>query len=131
MPRTIQAESYLKLIERAEAHYSRQGFVKWSDLASEIGVSRQRVHQMMRIAVKSHYISKADLDRYRSPASRHKQAQENEELRSELKRCRVQFTLTQENHKWLTALRAEAPPHTTIGDLINTVLTTCRKTPNE
>ena len=51
MPRTVQTDRYIDLINRAEAHYNRQGFVKWSDLATEIGVSRQRILQMMQIAI--------------------------------------------------------------------------------
>lgn len=123
MPRTVQIDRYVDLIKRAEAHYSRQGFVKWSDLASELGVSRQRILQMMQRAIGLGHITRSDLDRYRSVASRSKMARQNKELRRDLKRRRMQITLTPENYEWLVAACESGSYGTTRSDLINTALT--------
>lgn len=123
MPRTVQIDRYIDLIKRAEAHYSRQGFVKWSDLASELGVSRQRILQMMQIAIGLGHITADDLDRYRSVASRSKMALQNKEMRRDLERCRMQLTLTPENYEWLVAACEFGSYGTTRSDLINTALT--------
>lgn len=123
MPRTVQIDRYIDLIKRAEAHYSRQGFVKWSDLASELGVSRQRILQMMQSAIGLGHINADDLDRYRSVASRSKMARQNKELRRDLKRRRMQITLTPENYEWLVAACESGSYGTTRSDLINTALT--------
>lgn len=123
MPRTVQTDRYIDLIKRAEAHYSRQGFVKWSDLASELGVSRQRILQMMQIAIGLGHITTDDLERYRSVASRSKMALQNKEMRRDLERCRMQLTLTPENYEWLVAACESGSYSTTRSDLINTALT--------
>lgn len=123
MPRTVQIDRYIDLIKRAEAHYSRQGFVKWSDLASELGVSRQRILQMMQIAISLGHITADDLQRYRSVASRSKMALQNKEMRRDLERCRMQLTLTPENYEWLVAACESGSYGTTRSDLINTALT--------
>ena len=70
MSRPRKLTSYTELIKRAEAQYENQGFVKWSQLATELGVSRQLVMQMMHRAVGYDLITLADLERYRSPGSR-------------------------------------------------------------
>jgi len=122
MPRTVQTDRYIDLIKRAEAHYSRQGFVKWSDLASELGVSRQRILQMMQIAIGLGHITADDLERYRSVASRSKLARQNEEMRRDLKRRHVQLTLTPENYEWLVAACDSGSYGTSRSDLINLAL---------
>jgi len=123
MPRTIQPESYLKLIERAEAHYSRQGFVKWTDLATELGLSRQRILQLLQQAVGLGYITSDDLDRYRSEAARRMAARTNRELRRDLERLKLQLVLTPDNLRWLDSAHAAAPHGATRSDLINIAIT--------
>lgn len=123
MPRTAQLDRYLDLITRAEAHYDRQGFVKWSDLASELGVSRQRILQMMQAAIGFGHITSDDLERYRSVASRSKAAHQNTEKRRDLERLRIQLTLTPENYEWLVAALESGSYGTTRNDLINIALT--------
>lgn len=123
MPRTAQLDRYIDLITRAEAHYDRQGFVKWSDLASELGVSRQRILQMMQAAIGFGHITSDDLERYRSVASRSKATQQNTEKRRDLERLRIQLTLTPENYEWLVAALESGSYGTTRNDLINIALT--------
>lgn len=123
MPRTAQLDRYLDLIKRAEDHYDRQGFVKWSDLASELGVSRQRILQMLQAAIGFGHITSDDLERYRSVASRSKLARQNTEMRRDLERLRIRLTLTPENHEWLVATCGASDNGTTRNDLINTALT--------
>lgn len=123
MPRTAQLDRYIDLITRAEAHYDRQGFVKWSDLASELGVSRQRILQMMQAAIGFGHITSDDLERYRSVASRSKATHQNTEKRRDLERLRIQLTLTPENYEWLVAALESGSYGTTRNDLINIALT--------
>jgi hypothetical protein len=120
---TLPASRYQAMIKRAEIHYARQGFVKWSDLAFELGVSRQRILQMMQQAVCLGHLTEDDLDRYRSEAARRAAARTNEELRRGLSRLKVSVVLTPENLEWLSKTHADAPHGTTVGDLINTAIT--------
>jgi hypothetical protein len=47
----LDIDTYVDLIERCERHYATQGFVKWTDLATELGVSRQLILQKLQRAV--------------------------------------------------------------------------------
>lgn len=121
---------YTELIELAEAHYTRQGFVKWSDLASVLGLSRQRILQLMQQAVCLGYITAADLDRYRSEAARRAAARTNETVRRDLEKLKIRVVLTPENYQWLTATHADSASGITTGDLINTAITHFRTSAN-
>jgi sugar phosphate isomerase/epimerase len=123
MTRSLPTERYTELINLAEAHYARQGFVKWSALATELGLSRQRILQLMQQAVCLGHITGEDLDRYRSEASRRKAARTNSELRREAERLKLQLLLTPANRSWLDAALEAAPAGTTRSDLINTAIT--------
>jgi Mn-dependent DtxR family transcriptional regulator len=117
------AARYAQLLARAEAHYARQGFVKWSDLATELGLSRQRILQMMQQAVCLGLITGDDLDRYRSADSRRKAAQSSREERRALERLKLQLVVTPENRLWLDTALEAAPAGTSRCDLINTAIT--------
>jgi Mn-dependent DtxR family transcriptional regulator len=117
------AAPYAQLLGLAEAHYARQGFVKWTDLATELGLSRQRILQMMQQAVCLGLITGDDLDRYRSVDSRRKAAQSNRKERRALERLKVQLVVTPENRLWLDTALEAAPAGTSRCDLINTAIT--------
>jgi AraC-like DNA-binding protein len=123
MSKAVPPERYTELITLAEAHYSRQGFVKWSALATELGLSRQRILQLLQQAVGLGYITSDDLDRYRSEAARRMAARTNRELRRDLERLKLQVVLTPDNLSWLDAALAAAPYGITRSDLINTAIT--------
>ena len=127
MARSLEHARYTELLKRAEAHYERQGFVKWSDLATELGVSRQRVMQMLQSAVGHNLITGDDLDRYRSPSSRSKLSRANEALRREIDKQRIKLALLPENYAWLESAMQASPQGTTRGDLINAAITHYRK----
>lgn len=123
MSKSVPPERYQQLLELAEAHYSRQGFVKWTDLATELGLSRQRILQLLQQAVGLGYITSDDLDRYRSEAARRMASRTNRELRRDLERLKLQLVLTPDNLRWLDVAHAAAPHGATRSDLINTAIT--------
>jgi len=122
----LNPDTYTDLIERCERHYAAQGFVKWSDLATELGVSRQLILQKLQRAVCHGLISPADLDRYRSTAARNTLGRTNEGIRRANDRLRVQLTLTPDNHQWLRD-QVERRPGVTTADLINGFITRARE----
>jgi hypothetical protein len=122
----LNPDTYADLIARCERHYSAQGFVKWSDLATELGVSRQLILQKLQRAVCHGLISSADLDRYRSTAARTTLGRTNEDIRRANARWRVQLTLTPDNHRWLLD-QVQSRPGVTTADLINGFITRARE----
>lgn len=130
MPSPLSLQRYTELIKRAESHYERQGFVKWADLGNEMGVSRQRILQMMQQAVGYNLLTGEDLARYRSAASREAVARANEEYRRKLEKHRIQITLLPDNYEWLESAMMSAPSGTTRNDLINAAITNYAKHTN-
>jgi AraC-like DNA-binding protein len=130
MTRPTSTDRYSEVIALAEAHYARQGFVKWTDLATELGLSRQRILQLLQRAVCLGLITEDDLDRYRSEAARRMASRTNAALRRDLEKLKLHLVLTPANHEWLTAAHAAAPHGTTTSDLINAALTQYRTTAN-
>jgi hypothetical protein len=122
----LDIDTYVDLIERCERHYAAQGFVKWSDLATELGVSRQLILQKLQRAVCHGLVSPADLDRFRSTAARTRLGRTNEDIRRANDRFRVQLTLTSDNHQWLRA-QVQSRPGVTTADLINGLITRARE----
>lgn len=122
----LNTDTYADLIERCERHYAAQGFVKWSDLATELNVSRQLILQKLQRAVCHGLISSADLDRYRSTAVRNTLGRTNEGIRRANDRLRVQLALTPDNHRWLRA-QVQSRPGVTAADLINGFITRARE----
>jgi predicted transcriptional regulator len=88
------------LIQAAERYFERQGYVKWSDLARDFGISRQAVHQRLTNAVASGVLPAEDLERYRTVTSRRKAAQTRQETRK-LRSFAASFS--HENAVWLDA----------------------------
>jgi hypothetical protein len=106
--------------------YATQGFVKWTDLATELGVSRQLILQKLQRAVCHGLVTPADLDRFRSTAARTRLGRTNEDIRRANDRFRVQLTLTPDNHQWLRA-QVQSRPGVTTADLINGLITRARE----
>ena len=123
---TLDIDTYVDLIERCERHYAAQGFVKWTDLATELGVSRQLILQKLQRAVCHGLVTPADLDRFRSTAARTRLGRTNEDIRRANDRFRVQLTLTADNHQWLRA-QVQSRPGVTTADLINGLITRARE----
>lgn len=123
---TLDIDTYVDLIERCERHYAAQGFVKWADLATELGVSRQLILQKLQRAVCHGLVTPADLDRFRSTAARTRLGRTNEDIRRANDRFRVQLTLTSDNHQWLRA-QVQSRPGVTTADLINGLITRARE----
>lgn len=126
MTKPLPESRYHELRSRAEAHYARQGFVKWSDLAFELGVSRQRILQLIQAAVELGHLTESDVERYRSEASRRAAARTNEKARRQLDKLKLRIALTPENFEWLESSMGSASPGTTRSDLINTAITQYR-----
>jgi len=121
----MRAPDLAHLITTAEAHYDARGFVKWTDLATELGTSRQRILQMMQKAVCLGLITGTDLDRYRSESSRRAASRNNKQLARDREALTIRVTLTPENRAWLRH-QVQDHPGTTSSDVINTVLTQTR-----
>ena len=122
----LDIDTYVDLIERCERHYATQGFVKWTDLATELGVSRQLILQKLQRAVCHGLVTPADLDRFRSTAARTRLGRTNEDIRRANDRFRIQLTLTSDNHQWLRA-QVQSRPGVTTADLINGLITRARE----
>lgn len=127
MTKPLPESRYRELRARAEAHYARQGFVKWADLGWELGVTRQRVLQMIQTAVERGHLTEADVERYRSESSRRAASRTNEKARRQLDKLKLRIALTPENFEWLESTMGGAASGTTRSDLINTAITQYRK----
>ena len=123
--RTTDPARYEQVVALAESHYAARGFVKWTDLATELGVSRQRILQMLQTALCLGLINGSDLDRYRSESSRRAASRTNKELSRERAALTISVTLTPENRVWLRH-QVQAQPGTTSSDVINILLTQAR-----
>jgi len=89
------------LINTCERLYARDGYVKWTEVALELGVSRQAVHDRLKRAVASGKVSQADFERYRSASSRATASRRREHERDEAAKRLIQIQLTPENLTWI------------------------------
>lgn len=85
-----------------ERIYKRDGFVKWSEVATALGISRQAVHARLKKAVEAGDLTEVEYDRWRSVSSRLSQSKQNRVIKKENERCRISVVLTPENKKWMT-----------------------------
>lgn len=112
------------LVATCERIYARDGFVKWADVATEHGISRQAVQARLKKATESGHLSPEDVTRWMSMSARLTQTKRNAEARKAQERLRIQLTLTPENGDWLwrecdiRGLRT--------GDIINGLITKAR-----
>lgn len=57
------------LIQACESYYHEHGYVKWSDIAAQLGVSRQAVAQRLKTACKNGEISSYTYKQWRPQGS--------------------------------------------------------------
>lgn len=116
------------IIATCERIYARDGFVKWSDVATEHGISRQAVQARLKKATETGRLSPEDVTRWMSMSARLTQTKRNAEARRAEDLLRIQMTLTPENGDWL---RRECTVRgLRSGDIINGLITkarTCQK----
>lgn len=104
--------------------YKRDGFVKWSDVARALGISRQAVHLRVKQAVATGDLDEATYELYQSMSSRRAAARTNEELRRDQAKRRPQILFTPDNYAWL---RAESElRRVSISDLVNGLVNRAR-----
>lgn len=126
LPRALVSTE--QLLKYCADFYKRDGFVKWSDVARALGISRQAVHLRVKQAVAAGDLDEATFELYQSMSSRRAAARTNEELRRDQAKRRPQILFTPENYTWL---RAESElRRVTISDLVNGLVNRAR-TQNE
>lgn len=112
------------LINACERLYERDGYVKWSEVALELGVSRQAVHDRLKRLVVAGKVPEADFERYRSASSRVTASRRNELLRIEARKRSIEIQLTPENLAWI---RTECKVRQVkSADIINGLITKAR-----
>lgn len=94
--------TFEELCTLCENLYKRDGFVKWAEVASVLGVSRQAVFNRLNDAVKRGALTEDAMDRWRSASSRRAKARENLQLKRENEKLRISVTLTPDNKRWLS-----------------------------
>lgn len=107
-----------------EDHFRRDGFVKWSAIADQLGVTRQAVAARLEKAVRLGHLSEDDYRRWAGTKAREVFSTEREAERQDRKRRTVAPVLTSENHAWLLAECARR--HIRSGDLINELIKKAR-----
>jgi MarR-like DNA-binding transcriptional regulator SgrR of sgrS sRNA len=118
-PATLQ-----ELQTLCETLYTRDGFVKWAEVADILGVTRQAVFNRLNKAVEQGHLTKDDVNRWRSMSSRHAQSRKNLELKREHEKLRIAATLTPENKQWL--MQQSVLHRATTSDVINGLITKAR-----
>ena len=95
---SVTLEHLLALCER---FYEKNGFVKWSEVAEVVGLSRQAIQLRLKSAVERGLITQEKVDRYRSMSSRTAAARERKEASRALRNQRIAVLFTDENLQWL------------------------------
>ncbi len=101
--------------------YERDGYVKWTDVGTEHGITRQAVHARLKRAVATGRLDPAQLERWQSMSSRAAASREREEERDLNRKLRLDVQLTVENLGWLRTEceRRQATSADVINGLIN------------
>ena len=126
-PPLLAYHSPIKLDEitsMCERLYQRDGFVKWSEVATAFGVSRQAVSIRLIKAVKEGKIPSENYERWRSMSSRISQSRYNKDVREENAKLNISVTLTSDNKKWLSTESVVTQSSTS--DLINGLINKAR-----
>ena len=95
------------LFSLSETYYKAQGFVNWSDVSRDLGVSRQAVVDRLNKALETGDLPEADYVRWSGKPARRERSAEREAARRDAERRRVQAVLTPENHAWLNAMKSK------------------------
>lgn len=119
-----------RLTEVCERFYSRDGFVKWSDVGAALGVSRQAVQLRLRAAVEKGDLPPETVERWQSMSSRRATTRERRE-QQEKERARLSrhITFSPENLQWLQ--EESAFRKVTVPDIINGLINTARERAKE
>jgi predicted transcriptional regulator len=107
-----------------EDHFRRDGFVKWSAVADQLGVTRQAVATRLEKAVRNGHLSEDDYKRWAGTKAREVFSTEREAERQDKKRRTIATVLTPENHDWVTGECTRR--HIRSGDLINELINRAR-----
>lgn len=110
-----------------EDHFRRDGFVKWSAVADQLGVTRQAVATRLEKAVRNGHLSEDDYKRWAGTKAREVFSAEREAERADQKRRTIRAVLSQENHDWLAAECARR--HIRTGDLVNELIDRAKSEP--
>ena len=97
-PKYTPLEEITTLCERI---YESDGFVKWSEVAKLLGITRSAVQARLSKAVASGRLSEETYNKWRSVSSRLMESRRRLDLKRENERCRVTIVLTPANKKWI------------------------------
>lgn len=95
----VEFEEIRKSCER---FYERDGFVKWADVASLYGISRQAVHARIVDAVKRGSLDQDIYEKWKSISTRRAVSRKTREAARFQERLNISITLTEETYKWLS-----------------------------
>ncbi len=105
MPGTRSQISLERIVEVCERFYEEQGFVRWSDVAKIVGVSRQAIQLRLKACVERGELSPEDVERWQSLASRtaaeREAAAKTKERRREREKEYMWLKLSPENQEWV------------------------------
>jgi hypothetical protein len=109
------------IVATCEQLYKANGFVKWSDVGTVHGLSRQAVLQRLQAATERGELNASTLDLWRSTSARAAQARNNRAIKEENERLRLAMTLTPDNKRWLDTecVARQCRPADIINGLIN------------
>lgn len=113
-----------RFLDCCEDFYKRDGFVKWSDVARALGISRQAVQIRVNKLREIGELDEATFERYQSMSSRRAAAKRNRELSRDLEQRTPRVQFTPENFAWL---RKECElRQITIADIVNGLVNKAR-----
>lgn len=107
-----------------EDHYRRDGYVTWSAVADQLGITRQAVANRLEKAVRLGHLPEDDYRRWAGTKAREVHSAEREAERQDRKRRTIAPLLTPENHAWLLAECNRR--HIRSGDLVNELIEQAR-----
>lgn len=122
--RPVSREEFFAI---CEDHYKRDGFVKWSAVADQLGVTRQAVATRLEKAVRHGHLPEEDYKRWAGTKAREVFSAEREAERQDKKRRTIATLLTPENHAWLASECARR--HIRTGDLVNELIDIAKSEP--
>ena len=122
--RPVSREEFFAI---CEDHYKRDGFVKWSAIADQLGVTRQAVATRLEKAVRYGHLPEEDYKRWAGTKAREVFSAEREAERQDKKRRTIAALLTPENHAWLTSECVRR--HIRTGDLVNELIDRAKSEP--
>jgi hypothetical protein len=117
--------SRLEFFALCEDHFRRDGFVKWSAIADELGVTRQAVAARLEKAVRLGHLSEDDYKRWAGTKARAVFSKEREADRVDKKQRTMTTLLTPENHAWIYSYCEKN--HIRTGEFINNLVTKARE----